>query len=102
MTTVVIFALKTSKAKKFIFNPQNLITMSQKSYFKTIAFLGLFFIPLRTLLAIAPHKTGVQIAESSGTYSDAFWAGFGVTCIFLIAGTAFWMVQGEKSSRYDQ
>jgi len=74
---------------------------TQKSFFKAIAFLGLFFIPFRTLLAIAPHKTGVQIAESSDTYSDAFWTGFGVTCIAIVTGVAFFIVQGEKSTRYD-
>jgi hypothetical protein len=74
--------------------------MSQKSYFKALAFLGLFFIPLRTVLAIAPHKTGVQLVGETNT-TDAFWAGFGVTCIAIVAGAAFWIVQGEKPQRYD-
>jgi len=77
--------------------------MSQKSYFKTLALLGLFFIPLRTVLAVAPHKTGAQITgESSDTYSEAFWAAFGITLIGLFAYGVFKMVQGEKSTRYDQ
>ena len=75
--------------------------MSQKSYFKFLAFLGLFFIPLRTVLAISPHKTGAQLVTEADTTS-AFWAGFGVTLIALAAGTAFWIVQGEKPKRYDQ
>ncbi len=73
--------------------------MSQKSFFKFLAFLGLFF-PVRSLLAIAPHKTGVQLVTETNT-TDAFWAGFGVTLIALAAGTAFWIVQGEKPKRYD-
>ena len=77
--------------------------MSQKSYFKTVAFLGLVFIPIRSLLAIAPHKTGAQITgESSDTYSEAFWAAFGITLIGFFAYGVFKMVQGEKSTRYDQ
>jgi len=76
--------------------------MSQKSYFKTVAFLGLFFIPLRTVLAVAPHKTDVQITgENPDIYSEAFWAAFGITLIGLFAYGVFKMVQGEKSTRYD-
>lgn len=75
--------------------------MSQQNLFKLIAFLGLFFIPLRTLTAVAPHKTGVQITGESSTY-EAFWTGFGVTCIAIVAGVAFFIVQSEKPTRYDQ
>jgi hypothetical protein len=74
---------------------------TQSQFFKALSLSAFYFIA-QTALAIAPHKIGVQIAESSDTYSDAFWTGFGVTCIAIVAGVAFFIVQGEKSTRYDQ
>lgn len=73
---------------------------TQKSYFKALMMSAFYFIA-QTALAIAPHKTGLKIAESSDAYSDAFWCGFGVTCIAIVAGVAFFIVQGEKDTRYD-
>jgi len=75
--------------------------MSQNSFFKILAFLGLVFIPIRSLLAIAPHKTGAQVTGETSTY-EAFWTGFGVTCIAIVAISAYFIVQGEKTKRYDQ
>jgi len=74
--------------------------MSQKSYFKALSLSALFFLS-RTLTAIAPHKTGAQITGETSTY-EAFWTGFGVTCIAIVAISAYFIVQGEKSQRYDQ
>ena len=72
---------------------------TQNQFFKTLSLTVLFFF-VRTLTAVAPHKTGAQITGDAST-TDAFWAGFGVTCIAIVAGVAYWIVQSEKSTRYD-
>jgi len=74
--------------------------MSQKSYFKALSLSALFFLS-RTLTAISPHKTGAQVTGETSTY-EAFWTGFGVTCIAIVAISAYFIVQGEKPKRYDQ
>lgn len=75
---------------------------TQKSYFRILSLSVLFFFA-RTLTAVSPHKTGAQVVgESSDAYSEAFWTGFGVTCLCLLALAAFKMVQGEKSQRYEE
>jgi len=84
--------------------------MSQKSFFKLLAFLGLFFIPLRTLTAVAPHKTG--FTDSVGApYADG-WNAYtiGLVCLAPVAIFYGWkMLLGliklnsdQKDSRYDQ
>jgi len=84
--------------------------MSQKSYFKFLAFLGLFFIPLRSLLAIAPHKTG--FTDSVGApYADG-WNAYTIGLVCL-APVLIWyglklifgfikLNSAQKSTRYDQ
>jgi len=79
--------------------------MSQKSYFKTLALLGLFFIPLRTVLAIAPHKTGLQYALAT----EPEWnlgAFIGILAAAIGGCYLLWnMVKAnhaQKSQRYDQ
>jgi len=63
--------------------------MSQKTYFNLIAFLGLVFIPFRSLLAVAPHKTGLQIQSDA----PMDWLAFGVNLIFwgFVFGTIFFI-----------
>jgi len=79
--------------------------MSQKSFFKLIAFLGLFFIPLRTVFAVAPHKTGLQYALAT----EPEWnlgAILGILAAAIGGGYLLWnMVKAnhaQKSQRYDQ
>jgi uncharacterized integral membrane protein len=79
--------------------------MSQKTYFKLIALLGLVFIPIRSLLAIAPHKTGLQYALAT----EPEWnlgAILGILAAAILGGYLLWnMVKAnhaQKSQRYDQ
>jgi len=61
--------------------------MSQKSFFKLLAFLGFVFIPFRSLLAVAPHKTGVEIQSDA----PMDWLAFTINLIFwgFVFGTIF-------------
>jgi len=79
--------------------------MSQQNVFKLIVFLGLFFIPFRTLLAIAPHKTGLQYALAT----EPEWnlgAILGIFAAAILGGYLLWnMVKAnhaQKSQCYDQ
>jgi len=79
--------------------------MSQQNFFKILAFLGFVFIPLRTVLAIAPHKTGLQYALAT----EPEWnlgAFIGILAAAIGGGYLLWnMVKAnhaQKSQRYDQ
>jgi len=79
--------------------------MSQINFFKLIAFLGFVFIPIRSLLAIAPHKTGLQYALAT----EPEWnlgAILGILAAAIGGGYLLWnMVKvnhAQKSQRYDQ
>jgi len=78
--------------------------MSQRNFFKILAFLGLFFIS-RTLTAVAPHKTGAQYALAT----EPEWnlgAILGILAAAIGGGYLLWsMVKAnheQKSQRYDQ
>lgn len=84
--------------------------MSQINFFKLVAFLGLVFIPIRSLLAIAPHKTG--FTDSVGApYADG-WNAYtiGLVCLAPVAIFYGWKMlleliklnSEQKDSRYDQ
>jgi len=84
---------------------------TQSQFFKTIAFLGLFFIPLRTLLAIAP-KTGAGFTNAYGAPYPEGWDAYdvGLVCFSPIAIFFAWkfilglikLNSDQKQSRYDQ
>lgn len=63
--------------------------MSQQNFFKLLAFLGFVFIPIRSLLAIVPHKTGLKIQPDA----PMDWLAFGVNLIFwgFVFGTIFFI-----------
>jgi len=79
--------------------------MSQQNFFKLLAFLGLVFIPIRSLLAIAPHKTGLQYALATEPEWN-FGAILGILAAAILGGYLLWnMVKAnhaQKSQRYDQ
>jgi len=62
--------------------------MSQQNYFKALSLSALFFLS-RTLTAVAPHKTGLQIQSDA----PMDWLAFGVNLIFwgFIFGTIFFI-----------
>ena len=62
--------------------------MSQQKFFKALSLSALFFLS-RTVFAVAPHKTGVQIQSDA----PMDWLAFGVNLIFwgFIFGTIFFI-----------
>jgi len=79
--------------------------MSQQNFFRNLAFLGLIFIPIRSLLAIAPHKTGLQYALAA----EPEWnlgAILGILAAVIGGSYLLWNMvkanQAQKSQRYDQ